>query len=262
MDLGLRGKVVLVCGGSRGIGFAAAEEFVREGASVAICARDAEVVEGAAALLAAHGGAVLGIAADLATADGIASVVSQVAEWRAHVDVLVTNTGGPPTSPALGADWPAWQRASDLLLRSAVELTRAFVPGMQKRKWGRVIGITSMAVKQPVPSLVLSNALRAAVTGYYRTLADEVAVDGVTVNTVLPGYTETERLVGLADAATKRTGATREAVYDQWKATTPAGRLGKPEELAAVIAFLASDRAGFLTGQAICVDGGFVRALL
>jgi 3-oxoacyl-[acyl-carrier protein] reductase len=262
VDLGLRGKVVLVCGGSRGIGFAAAEEFVREGASVAICARDAEVVEGARALLAERGGSVLGIAADLATADGIASAVSQVAQWRSHLDVLVTNTGGPPTSPALGADWPAWQRASDLLLRSAVELTRAFVPGMQERKWGRVIGITSMAVKQPVPSLVLSNAYRAAVTGYYRTLANEVAADGVTVNTVLPGYTETERLVSLADAATKRTGTTREAVYDQWKATTPAGRLGKPEELAAVIAFLASDRAGFVTGQAICVDGGFVRALL
>ncbi len=262
MDLGLQGKVVLVCGGSRGIGFAAAEEFVREGASVAICARDAEVVEGSKAMLAAHGSAVLGIAADLATAEGIASVISQVSHWRTQVDVLVTNTGGPPTSPALGADWAAWQHASDLLLRSAVELTRAFVPGMQQRKWGRVIGVTSMAVKQPVPSLVLSNAYRAAVTGYYRTLANEVAADGVTVNTVLPGYTETERLIGLADAATKRTGATREAVYDQWKATTPAGRLGKPEELAAVIAFLASDRAGFVTGQAICVDGGFVRALL
>ena len=179
-----------------------------------------------------------------------------------RVDVLITNTGGPPTSPALGADWSAWQGAVDTLLRSAVELTRAFVPGMQARKWGRVIGITSLAVKQPVPALVLSNSIRAAVTGYYRTLADEVARDGVTVNTVLPGYTETERLIALADATGKRTGESLDAVYDQWRAVTPAGRLGRPEELAAVIAFLASDRAGFVTGQAICVDGGAVRTLL
>lgn len=262
MDLGLGGKVVLVCGGSRGIGFAAAEEFVREGASVAICAREAASLERAKSRLAAHGAAVLGVAADLATADGIASAIAQVAQWHDNVDVLVTNTGGPPTSPALGAEWSVWQHASELLLRSAVELTRAFVPGMQARKWGRVIGITSFAVKQPVPSLVLSNSLRAAVTGYYRTLANEVAADGVTVNTVLPGYTETERLESLAEAATRRSGATRDAVYAEWLAETPARRLGAPSELAAVIAFLASDRAGFVTGQAICVDGGAVKGLL
>ena len=159
-------------------------------------------------------------------------------------------------------DWDAWQKASELLLRSAVELTRALVPGMRARQWGRVVGITSFAVKRPVPSLVLSNSLRAAVTGYFRTLADEVAADGVTVNTVLPGYTETERLEHLADASTARDGGTRDAVYDRWRAETPMRRLGTPDELAAVITFLASDRAGFITGQAICVDGGAIRALL
>jgi 3-oxoacyl-[acyl-carrier protein] reductase len=262
VDLGLRGKVALVCGGSRGIGFAAAEELVREGAQVTICGRDAASLNAARDRLNGRGTVVRAVPADLGSPEGIAAVVAGISEQHDRVDVLITNTGGPPTSPALGADWPAWQRAVDTMLKSAVELTRAFVPGMQARKWGRVIGITSMAVKQPVPALVLSNSVRAAVTGYYRTLADEVARDGVTVNTVLPGYTETERLIALAEATGKRTGESVDAVYDQWRAVTPAGRLGRPEELAAVIAFLASDRAGFVTGQAICVDGGAVRTLL
>ena len=136
------------------------------------------------------------------------------------------------------------------------------VPGMRERKWGRVIGITSRAVKQPVAGLVLSNSLRAAVTGYFRTLADEVAVDGVTVNTVLPGFTDTERLRSLADSTAKQQGTTREAVYDRYRADTPSHRLGTSEEVSAVIAFLASSRAAFITGQAILVDGGSVRSLL
>ncbi|MGH7593777.1 MAG: SDR family oxidoreductase [Gemmatimonadales bacterium] len=262
MDLGLRGKVALVCGGSRGIGFAAAEELARDGAHVTICARDAGSLADADNRLSKAGAGVRTIAADLSTAEGIGAVIAAMQKTHDRLDVLITNSGGPPTSSALGPDWSTWQRASELLLRSAVELTRAFVPGMQARKWGRVIGITSLAVKQPVPSLVLSNSLRAAVTGFYRTLADEVAADGVTVNTVLPGYTETERLIGLAESITRRTGESRETVYDQWRATTPAGRLGRPEEVGAVIAFLASNRAGFVTGQAVCVDGGAVRTLL
>lgn len=262
MDLGLRGRTALVCGGSRGIGFATADLLVQEGARVTICGRDAASLDRARARLAGKGGEVDTVAADLATAGGIDTVVAQVTRGYDRLDVLVTNTGGPPTSPALGAEWGAWIEAVELLLRSAVELTRAFVPGMRARRWGRVVGITSMAVKQPVPSLVLSNSIRAAVTGYFRTLADEVAADGVTVNTVLPGYTETERLVALAEATGKRTGESVDEAYDQWRKVTPAGRLGRPEELAAMIVFLASDHAGFVTGQAICVDGGAIRTLL
>jgi 3-oxoacyl-[acyl-carrier protein] reductase len=252
MDLGLKGRVALVCGASKGIGFATAELLAREGAQLAICSRDAASIEKAAARLAPTGAEVLAIAADLSTMDGVATVVRQTLERYGRVDVLITNTGGPPTGMAIAHEWSAWEKASELLLRSAVELTRAFIPGMRERKWGRVVGITSFAVKRPVPSLVLSNAMR----------ADEVAIDGVTVNTVLPGYTETERLDALAAATVARTGVTRDSVFDGWKAETPLGRLGKPEELAAVIGFLASEPAGFVTGQAICVDGGAIRALI
>jgi len=262
MDLGLKGKIALVCGGSRGIAYAAAEDFAREGCTVVICARDANALTEAAAKLEALGAPVLAIEADLATEAGIAKVVDTTKARFGYVDILVCNTGGPKPGPALGQDWEVWQKASELLLRSVVELTRAFVPGMRERKWGRVVAITSVAVKQPQPSLVLSNSLRAAVTGYLRTLANDVAPDGVTVNTVLPGYTATERLEGLADATTSSTGQSRESVFAAWESAIPLRRLGRPDELGAVIAFVCSARAGFVTGQAILVDGGAANTLL
>ncbi len=262
MDLGLKGRIAVVCGASRGIAYATAEALAREGASLAIVSRNHDALVSAAERLRALGADVLTVVSDLSTTDGTQRVAEAVTTRFARVDVLITNTGGPPTGSALSHDWSAWQRASELLLRSAVELTRAFVPGMQAQRWGRVVGITSFAVKQPVPSLVLSNSLRAAVTGFYRTLADEVARDGVTVNTVLPGYTATERLDELATATMERTGITRDAVFDRWRAETPAARLAAPSEIGAVVAFLASEQAGFVTGQAICVDGGAARSLL
>ena len=262
MDFGIRGKVALVCGASKGIAYSSAEALAREGCALAICSRDEAAISAAATRLEGLGAQVLWMAADLSTAAGIETVVRETHSRYGHVDILIANTGGPPTGPAMEHDWAAWTRASELLLRSAVELTRAFVPGMRERKWGRVISITSKAVKEPVPSLVLSNSLRAAVTGYLRTLANEVAADGVTVNTVLPGFTATERLEKLAEANMQRSGSTRESVYAGWIAQTPAGRLGAPEELAATIAFLASNQAAFITGQAILVDGGAVNTLL
>ena len=261
MELGLRDRVAVVCGASRGIGFATAELLVAEGARLVVCSRNGDDIAHAARRLSARGGDVLAVAADLATEGGVAALQQQAAGFG-PVDILVTNTGGPPTGSALGFEWSAWQEAVHLLLRSAVTLCRAFVPSMCDRGWGRIVGITSLVVKSPVPYLVLSNSLRAAVTGYFRTLAEEVASRGVTVNTVLPGYTRTDRLQALAAANAAREGSTAEEAYRQWLDITPAGRLGQPEEIAAMIAFLASDQAGFVTGQAICVDGGAVPALL
>jgi 3-oxoacyl-[acyl-carrier protein] reductase len=262
MDFGIRGKVALVCGASKGIAYATAEEFAKEGLQLAICSRDAASLADAAKRLEAHGVPVLQIVADLSTTEGIAAVIDGVNAHYGHVDILITNTGGPPTGAPMEHTWAAWEQATHLLLRSVVELTRAFVPGMRERKWGRVVAITSKAVKYPVNALVLSNSLRAAVTGYLRTLATDVGVDGVTVNTVMPGMTDTERLGALAAATTARTGASKDVVYEGWRANIPVKRLGRPEELAATIAFLSSDRAGFITGQSICVDGGEVATLL
>lgn len=263
MDLGIKGKVALVCGASRGIAYATAEELAREGVALVICSRDGHSIREAKARLEAFGVTVTALEADLATTEGIEHVVHHTkAAYPDGIDILVCNTGGPPTGAPLAHDWDTWSKATDLLLRSVVELTRAFVPGMQEKKWGRVIAITSLAVKRPQGALVLSNALRAAVTGFLRTVADDVGKDGVTVNTVLPGFTATERLDALAAATSQRTGQSVEAIFAGWASESPLGRVGRPEELAAVIAFLCSTKAGFMTGQAVLVDGGAVKSLI
>lgn len=263
MDLGLRGKVALVAAASRGLGRAIADALATEGASLIVCARGRDELEAAKASIESRTGAsvhaVVADVSDRAQLDRLAA--EALARWG-RVDVLVTNSGGPPSGPFESYDWGAWDAAVNVLLRSAVELTRAVLPGMRERKWGRIINVTSITVKQPVDNLMLSNSIRAAVTGFARTLANEVATDGVTVNNILPGYTRTERVEQLAATTATREGVKPEDVVARFEAQIPMRRLGEPREFAALAAFLASEQASYITGQSIAVDGGWIRSLV
>ncbi len=263
MDLQLAGKIALVAASSRGLGRAVAEELAAEGASLVLCARgEATLHETAAAIERDTGARVLAIAADIAQSSGIERVAEAALREFGRVDILVTNSGGPPSGPFERHDTAAWDAAIRSLLHSVVGLTRAVLPGMKERGWGRIINVTSIAVKQPVDGLILSNSIRAAVTGLARTLANEVASAGVTVNNVLPGYTRTARVEELATQTAAARGITADEAEAVWTAQIPAGRLGEPREFAALVAFLASERASYITGTSIPVDGGWIRALL
>lgn len=263
MDLGLKGRVAFVGGSSSGLGRAVALELAAEGADVALCARNAESLEDAAnEIRDAHGVRVLPITADLSQITEAERAADVAIEEFGRVDILVNNTGGPPSGPFESHDMGTWLSTYQLLLQSVLVLTRALLPGMKTRGWGRIINITSIAVKQPVEGLVLSNSMRAAVTGLARTLANEVASTGVTVNNVLPGYTRTDRLVSLASSIAERKGGSIEDAYAQWENEIPMKRLGEPREFAALVAFLASERASYITGTSIPVDGGWIRSLI
>lgn len=262
MDLGLRGRVALVAAASRGLGKAVALELAREGADVAICARGREQLRRTAEEIAAETGArLLAIVADVTVARDVTNLVTTVAEQFGRLDILVNNAGGPPPGPFLSFSDDDWRRAIELNLISTVRLTRAAVPIMRANRWGRIINITSVAVKQPIPDLVLSNAARSAVIGLAKTLALELAPDGITVNSVCPGFTLTERVQQLAESLAEREGKTVAEVLAGYERQIPMGRMGRPEELAALVAFLASERAAYITGTAIQVDGGYVRGI-
>lgn len=263
MDLGLRGKVALVAAASKGLGRAVAHELAAEGASVAICSRDAAAIAAAGRDIAAATGAeVLAIAADVADPNAIGAFVDAALARFGRIDILLTNSGGPPPGRFEALDMAAWQKATELTLFAPVEFARLVLPGMKANRWGRILNVTSIAVKQPIDNLMLSNSLRAAVTGWARTLANEVAAHGITVNNLMPGYTRTERVDELAGAIAKRDNITPEQAVARWKHEIPAGRLGEPREFAALAAFLASERASYITGTSIPVDGGWIKALL
>jgi 3-oxoacyl-[acyl-carrier protein] reductase len=261
MDLGLAQRVAVVAAASKGLGLAVAEELAANGARVVICARGADALAAAADRIRAAGGQAHAVSADVSDPAQVQRVVDEAVRAFGPVDILFTNSGGPKPGRFETLTPEDWDAAARILLTSAVTFTRAVLPGMRERKWGRLVYITSIAAKQPVEGLMLSNSLRAGVTGFAKTLANEVAADGVTVNTLIPGYTRTERVVELAEHIAKTEGISPDEAEARWKREIPMGRIAEPREFAAMAAFVASERASYITGQSIAVDGGWIRSL-
>ncbi len=263
MKIDLKGKRALITASSRGLGYAAARELGAVGADLVICSRNQKNIEDAASLIMEETGAsVLPVQADISLKQDIERIVKICTDKFESIDVLVNNAGGPPSTSLGDTTEKQWKDAFESLLMSVVRLTTSFVPVMKRRGWGRIINITSVSVKQPLPGLLLSNTLRAGIAGFAKSAALETAAYGVTINNVCPGMTKTERLKELAETISKMENKEAADVYRQWEEDIPAGRLGKPEELASLIAFLASDAAAYINGSTLCVDGGFVRSLL
>ena len=255
-------RVALVCAASKGLGRASAEALARDGFKIAICARGSEALHATAETLRAAGADVLAIEADLSRAEDVTRVVETTVQHFGGLDVLVTNTGGPPSGPFMTLDERTWIDAIDSLLLSVVRLCRAAIPQLQARGGGRIINVTSISVKQPIEGLVLSNALRSAVTSLAKTLSVELAPHNILVNCVAPGYTRTDRVVELAEQAAGREGTTADAIQQRTIARIPLGRMGEPKEFGDVVAFLASPAASYVSGVTIQVDGGWTRGLV
>ena len=257
MDTGLTGRTAVVPGATSGLGLAVARSLAAEGAHVVIAGRRAELAHE----LAAEMPSAVGVGADLTDPVGVEAVIAAAQELGSGgVDVLVLNGGGPAPGTAAELDADGIDQAVARLLRPHVQLVSAFLPGMRERGWGRVVAIGSSGVQQPIPRLAASNVGRAALAGYLKTLAAEVAADGVTVNMVLPGRIDTDRVTQLDGAAAERTGAPVEQVREKAEAAIPIGRYGRPEEFAAAVTFLASAAAAYVTGEQLRCDGGMVGA--
>lgn len=261
MDLGLKGRRALVLGGNRGIGYGIAHELAVEGADVVIAARDASRLRQAEADLAAvASGSIATAELDLADTDALPQFAEALTSRVGPIDILINNTGGPPYGPALGRAAQDWQESFQAMVMSIIALTDALVPAMRQRKWGRIVTVVSSGVIQPIPILAISNSLRAAVVGWSKTLSAELASDGITANILVPGRIDTERVRLTDQAVAEREGLPVEDVRSRSTATIPIGRYGTPAEIGAAVAFLCSERAAYITGTMMRVDGGIVRS--
>lgn len=263
MDLGLKNKVALIAASSRGLGKAVAWGLAREGTKLVICSRDKDVLEKTAdEILLETGVTVFPLALDLTNREQIDWLMEETLDLFGRVDILITNNGGPRSGHFEDMDESDWRNATQTTLMSAVRLSKAVIPGMQKQKWGRIIHLTSVTVKQPIPNLFLSNVLRPAVVGLAKCQSQDYAKDNILVNAVCPGYFLTERVQSLLKEKAKSSGKPLEEIMAETVADIPVGRIGDPDELASLIVFLASEKASYLTGGCIVADGGYYKGLM
>src|SRR6202166_4457672 len=262
MNTGLKNRVAIVAASSQGIGRATAFAFAAEGCRVAMCARNAKALHQAAdEIRKTHGGEVYAEPLDGTDYTAVQEFVETTVARFGSADICVTNAGGPPAKGFLAASLEDWRNAIDLNLLSTIYFAREVIPHMQRKQWGRIITVTSITTKQPVPDLVLSNAVRAGVVGLVKSLANEFGKDGILVNNVGPGFTATDRLKELAAARASSSGKNEKEIFDAWAADAPVKRLGEPREVAETIVWLASERASYITGQTVLVDGGMYKGL-
>src|SRR6267142_997372 len=262
METGLKDRVAIVAASSQGIGRATAEAFAVEGCRVAMCARNREALNTAAETIRSqYQTEVLAEPFDVTDPTAVRDFVNAVVQKFGSADICVTNAGGPPAKGFLATTIEEWKRAVDVNFMSVVHFAHEVIPHMQKKKWGRILTITSVSTKQPVPDLVLSNAVRAAVVGLVKSLANEFGKDGILVNNVGPGFTATGRLKELARARSSGSGKSEQEILEGWAADAPLQRLGEPRELADTVVWLASERASYITGQTVLVDGGMYKGL-
>ena len=262
MNLNLKNKNAIVCASSQGLGKAAAIDLAKEGVNLAICSRDQEKIDKAKEEILQktdHNIKVIALKADLDSLEDIQIFLQEVEQSLGEVDILVNNTGGPPPSTFEQISDEDWQNAFNSTMMSAIRLSRALVPNMKKKEWGRIINISSVSVKTPVNGLFLSNSLRMGVLGWAKALADELAAHGITVNTVCPGYTRTERVEAILESQSSSSGLSKEEIEKTIADNIPMKRVGEAEDLAGLITFLASEKANYMTGLAVQVDGGSAR---